>query len=211
MAHAAVTPDVVRFLRELFSLVRSDLSDFEATEVLGSVIEATPADVPAALEWLKQVGNVASPNYETDRARRVLAAAVDGTPPEPASSKDAQLFERERDLARMPQEHAFAMLLSAVPELSVLLSRAERLAGAPASFGINIGSGRVTIPSGRLPGTAQLVGPCSHHPDPLVRSPIAASVVSNYVVALITHTTHLALWDPGAPMRRGSLTGTLYA
>lgn len=206
---AAATPDFVRFLRELFRVVRSDPNDFEAAKALGATVEADWEDALMALKWLKEVRSVAGPSYETDRARRVLTAAIGRTPPEPASSEDALLFEREQELARMSQEQAFAELVSAVPELDLFGSRAKQLADAPASFGISIESNRVNVPPDLLPNTTRLVGPCSNHPDPLVKSPVAASVVSNYVVAVITGTTHLALWDPTAPMRAGSLTGTL--
>lgn len=208
-ARAAMTTDVVRFLRELFRLVRTDQSDFETAKALGAAAEENPEDALIALQWLTEVRNVVSPSYETDRARRVLTAAISRTPPEPASSKDAVLFEREQELARMPQEQAFAELVSAVPELDLFGSRAKQLADAPASFGISLEANGVNVPPDLLPNTARLVGPGSNHPDPLVKSHVAASIVSNYVVAVITGTTHLALWDESAPMRAGSLTGTL--
>lgn len=107
----------------------------------------------------------------------------------------------------MPQEQAFAKLVAAVPELDAVRARANQLAESPESFGISTQSGRVNVPRELLPSTDRLVGPSSTHPDPLVRSSVAASVVSNYVAALTTRTTHLALWDPNAPLRSGSLTG----
>jgi hypothetical protein len=198
-----------RFVKELIDLVRSELSDAKAAQMLGHKVEADPDAASSALEWLAQVCRVSTPTYETDRAYRLLAAATGHASPEPASCEHAVLFERERDLALMSQEQAFTQLASSVPELEQHRLRAQRLAEAPDSFGINIESRSVSIPPGLLPSTAPLVGPSSDNPDPLIRSHVASSVVSNYVVALMTRTTHLALWHPHAPTLAGSFSGRM--
>jgi hypothetical protein len=199
----------VTFLTELFDLARSDLSDREVAEALSSTVEANPKEALVALERLRTVCDNTDPAYDTDRAYRVLEALVGRTSPKPAPSEHAPLFERERELAQMPQEQAFAKLVAAVPELDAIRTRANQLADSPESFGIRTQSTLVSVPRDLLPNTNRLVGPSSAHPDPLVRSRVAASVVSNYVAARTTGTTHLALWDANAPMRSGSLTGTL--
>lgn len=195
------------FIEELFDFARSDRSDSEVAKVLSATVEANRPEALVTLEWLRAVCDNTDPAYDTDRAYRALAAAIAGTPPEPISSEHAPLFERERALARMPQEQAFARLVTAVPELDVIRARANQLADSPESFGISTHSNRVNVPPDLLPNTGRLVGPSSSHPDPLVRSRVAASVVSNYVAARTTGTTHLALWDANAPMRSGNLTG----
>jgi hypothetical protein len=198
-------------LVELFRLVRSDLSDSEAVESLGDAVAADPENARITFDRVDKTCGTVGPSYETDRARRVLQAAIAGTPPEPAPIDHVELFQREHALARMPLEQAFAELASAVPELDAVRSRANELADAPASFGISIELTCVNLPPDVLPDTAQLVGRASNHADPLVRSAVASTVVSNYVVAVVTGTTGLALWDESRPQRGASLTGSFDA
>jgi len=84
------------------------------------------------------------------------------------------------------------------------------MAASPESFGIGQdaeGNGLV-IPSGVLPAAGRLVGPDSRHPDQLIRSFVAASVVANYVTAVLSHTTDRALWEYDQPRVR--ITGSFF-
>lgn len=200
---------MAKFLGEIHSLCRSEMSDEEAVRALEPALERDPEVARRALAWLERAGSYEGPTFVFDRARRILSAAISHRDPEPASPEYAELFKREHDLARMTQTQAFAEIESIVPGLDEFHARADELAGSPDSSGIRIESGTADIPNDLLPSVAHLVGPFSGHPDPLVRSPVAAAVVSNYPVALITGTAQLALWDPQAPMRPGHFSGSL--
>ena len=58
------------------------------------------------------------------------------------------------------------------------------------------------------PTTGGLVGRGSRHPDPLIRSSVAGSVVANCVTAVLSHTTDRALWEHKQP--RVTITGSFF-
>jgi hypothetical protein len=196
---------------ELMRVVYSNLTDEEAALRLGEVVRSDRGAAEATLGYVRRIHDI-SRGYETDRACRILVGAIEGTPPEPARPEDADLFERERELGWMPLSQAFEQLASAVPQLEAIRGRAEELAASPESFGIERdtdGDGFV-IPAGVLPKTDGLVGPDSGHPDPLIRSSLAASVVGNYVTALLTHTTDRALWSYDQSRPGVRVTGSFF-
>jgi hypothetical protein len=192
----------------LFRVVQSELSDEEAANRLREVVASDPMGAKTTLRLVERMCTSSVPNYETDRAHRILVAAIQGTKPEPVRPEHAELFERERELGWMSLEQAFERLNAAVPELDAVRSRAEELAAAPELFGITEEADGLEVPSRLLPDAEGLVGPSSPHPDPLIRSRLARSVVANYVIAVLTDTTDRALWDRSRPGRRASLTGS---
>jgi hypothetical protein len=189
---------------ELLRAVRSPATDEEAAQQIGDLVRA---DRPGAKATLKYVVTTRkhSRTYETDRAYRVLVAAMGGVPPEPARSEDAELFERERELVLMPLTQAFARLVSEVPELDAVRERAEQLARSPEAFWLDPQpDGNRVVVSGRHHSEAmgnanQLVGPRSNQPAGLMRSSLTLQVVSAYVTAILAGPeaarVNRALWD----------------
>lgn len=200
-----------RVRTELMRVVYSHLTDEEAAARLGDVVRSDRPAAEATLTYVSRTCDV-SRGYDTDRAYRILVGAMRGADPEPMRSADAEVFERERELGWMPLSEAFERLRDAVPQLEDLRDRAEQLAGSPESFGIGQdtdGDGLV-IPAGVLPTAHGLVGRDCGHPDPLIRSSVAASVVAKYVTAVLTHTTGRALWDHDQLGPRLHFTGSFF-
>lgn len=199
--------------RDLMRVVYSHLADDEAALRISEVVRSDSRGAEATLRWVRDIRRQ-SHTYETDRAYRILVAAMQGASPEPIRPEDAELFERERNLGWMPLGEAFDHLSAAVPELEEVRSHAEKLAADPESFGITRDEDEIVFPAGvRSSGTVDtrwLVGPESHHPDPLVRSPVARTVVANYDTAVLTHTTDRALWDYDKPRPRTRMHGTFF-
>lgn len=196
---------------QLMRVVYSNLTDEEAAAQIGEEVRSNPRAAKATLDYVRRIHD-ASHGYETDRACRILVGAIEGTPPEAVRPEDAKLFERERELGWLPLAEAFERLAAAVPELEAIRVRSEELAASPELFGIEQeadGDGLV-IPAGVLPKTDGLVGPVSGHPDPLIRSRLASSIVANYVRALLTHTGDRALWDHNQPRPRVRVTGSFF-
>jgi hypothetical protein len=199
--------------RELMRVVYSHLADDEAALGIGELVRSDRRGAEATLRWVRHIRHH-SHTYETDRAYRILVAAMQGTSPEPIRPEDAHLFERERNLGWMPLGEAFDHLAAAVPELDEVRARAQELAADPQSFGITQDDNEIVFPAGVRSGVTadalRLVGPDSRHPDSLIRSPVAATVVANYVTAVLTHTTDRALWDYEKPRLRTRSDGTFF-
>jgi hypothetical protein len=193
---------------ELMRVVYSRLTDAEAAARIGSFVESNPRAARTTLRHVRDALKF-SRGYDTDRACRILDAAIQGRPPAPVRAQDVQLFDRERELGWLPLGEAFARLRSAVPELAEIQARAEELAATPDAFGIVYDEHEnvIDVPSGVLPTAHGLVGPGSRHPDPLIRSNLAATVAARYVAALLSHTTDRAVWQPGRTRLR--ITGSI--
>jgi len=181
---------------ELMRVVYSRLADTDAAARIGGLVRSNPEAAAATLRYVRKT-MTSSRSYETDRACRILEAAIKGTPPEPIRAEDLHLFERQRELGWMPLSQAFEQLCAAVPELAEVGARAEMLAASPTEFGIvhDLDENVIVVPAGVLPTTHGLVGPKSSHPDPLIRSSLAATVAIRYVIAVLSHETDRAAWD----------------
>jgi hypothetical protein len=194
--------------RELLRVVHSRATDEEAARRIGDCIRADQRGARATLKYVFRIRQHTR-TYETDRAYRVLVAAMAGVPPEPVRSVDAALFERERELVLMPLDQAFEQLVSAVPELEAVRNRAEGLARSPDAFSVERQADEdQVVVSGRFHSEAmgnadRLVGPESGHPDALVRSSLARQVVGAYVTAILAGSDAAlatrALWDQDRP------------
>lgn len=183
---------------ELMRVVYSHLTDAEAAVRIGEIVRSNPRAATTTLRYAREAIQF-SRGYDTDRAYRVLEAAMKGTLPAPVRVGDVQLFERERELGWLPLAEAFERLRVAVPELAQVAARAEELAASPDDFGIvhDAKDKVIVVPSGLLPTAYGLVGPESHHADPLIRSSLAATVAARYVAAVLGQSTHRAAWEPG--------------
>ena len=196
---------------ELMRVVYSHLTDEDAAVRIGDVVRSDRPAAEATLSWVRRASDF-SRSYETDRAYRILVAAMNGAAPEPVQAADAELFERERELGWLPLSEAFERLREAVPQLDAVRAQAEQLAASPESFGIrqDTDGNSLVIPAGVRPTGKGLVGrDCGHH-DPLIRSSVASSVVANYVTAVLTHTTDRALWDCKEPRPGVRVTGSFF-
>lgn len=108
-------------------VVHSNLTDMEAAVRIGEAVRSDRGAAEATLQYVRRIHRV-SPANETDRAHRILVAAIKGTPPDAVRPEDAGLFERERELGWMPLSQALERLASAVPQLEAVRVRAEELA-----------------------------------------------------------------------------------
>jgi hypothetical protein len=122
-----------RLRPELWRVVYSHLTDEEAVERVRELVRSDPDAARVTLRYVRRTMEF-SRGYDTDRAYRIIVAAMSGRSPEPV--QDAERFEHERELGWMPLEQAFETLLAGVPELAELRARAEELAASPESFGI---------------------------------------------------------------------------
>jgi hypothetical protein len=155
-----VRPDLMR-------VVYSHLADEEAANRIRPVVRSDARGARATLAYVTRTRD-RSLGYETDRAYRVLSAAMTGAQPRPVSGDNAALFERERALGWTPLCEAFDQLAGTVPELSELARTVE---SAPA-------------PSEWIRRVEQLIGPASAQSDPLLRSSLALTVAARYLGVL---------------------------
>lgn len=196
MAWARVTKGDERELKqmgrvryELMQVVYSHMTDEHAVAHLKEFVEADPGAAQATLSYVDRT-RARSPAYDTDRAHRILLAAINGAPPAPVEPEGAELFERERELGWTPLETAFHQLAGEVPELGQIAALVESRPGSTAS----------------IRRVLKFVGPRSAHDDPLLRSPLALTVASRYLDA-VKRNDHAALqrpvWEHGQGKRGG--------
>lgn len=125
--------------------------------------------------------------YETDRASRLIDAATDGTALRAVDAKWADLFAQEARLGRMPLRDAFPEIVSSVPEIGRVATRFEK-----SLFDIKTstkeGSEGFLLRQKLLMKTqrevAQIIGPKSRHPEPLLRSYIPRNIVYRWLRVL---------------------------
>lgn len=86
---------------ELMRVVYSHLTDEEAVTRVGDVVRSDRPAAQTTLSYVRRAHDF-SRSYDTDRALRILVAAMKGAAPEAARAADAELFERERELGWMP-------------------------------------------------------------------------------------------------------------
>jgi hypothetical protein len=149
---------------ELMRTVYSHLSDEEAADRLRDVVRSDRLGARATLAYVTRIRD-GSCEYETDRAYRVLRAAVSEAPPEPVSSGNEALFERQRELGWSPLGQAFDQLADAVPELAEV---AQTVESEPST-------------SDWIRRVEKVIGPRSPQTDPLLGSQLAVTVVARYL------------------------------
>ncbi|MEA2211999.1 MAG: hypothetical protein QOF83_1947, partial [Solirubrobacteraceae bacterium] len=170
----------------LMRVVYSHLSDEEAANRLRDVVRSDPPGGRATLTYVTRIRD-GSCEYETDRAYRVLCAAINGAPPESVSPENAAFFERQRALGWSSLDEAFDQLADAVPELAQVAQMVE------------------TEPSTSdwIRHAEKLIGPRSPQSDPLLRSSLALTVVARYLGVIRRGSDHDRLrrpvWSSGAP------------
>jgi len=149
---------------ELMRVVYSHLTDAEGADRMRSVVRSDPQAARVTLAYVARIRE-STYEYETDRAYRILVAAMNNSPPAGVRREDAELFEQQRALGWSTLGDAFDQLASAAPELSEIAQSVK--SGNPTSEW----AARVD----------DLVGPRSSSADPLLRSFLAATVVARYL------------------------------
>lgn len=171
---------------ELMRAVYSHLSDDEAANRLRDVVRSDPPGARATLAYVTRIRD-GSCEYETDRAYRVLRAAMSDASPEPVSPGKAEHFERQRELGWSSLDRAFDQLADAVPELAEVAQTVESEPSA----------------SDWIKHVENLIGPRSQQDDPLPRSSLALTVVARYLGVISRGSDHDRLrrpvWSSGAP------------
>jgi hypothetical protein len=171
---------------ELMRAVYSHLSDEEAADRLRGVVRSDPPGARATLAYVTRIRD-GSCEYETDRAYRVLRAAMSGASPEPVSPGKAELFERQRELGWSSLDEAFDQLADAVPELAEV---AQTVDSEPSA-------------SDWIKLVENVIGPRSPRDDPLLRSSLALTVAARYLGVISRGSDHERLrrpvWSSGAP------------
>jgi hypothetical protein len=149
-------------------LASSTASDDDARAQLRPLVQAHPEMASRVVEHLRKYRDA----YVTDRAYRLVCAAIEDTPVQPVDADQREYFERERELLQLPNREAFARLARLVPELGEFVRQAASPGGGDA----------LANPFSRLSRRLDTaVGPLSHHPDPLVRSWLAVNVVFTHL------------------------------
>jgi hypothetical protein len=158
----------------LARVVYAPVSDVEAVERMRPVVRDDPGAAKLTLAEVKDMRD-SRPGYVTDRAYRIMAAAISGSAPASVNPEDVAVFAREKDLGMRPLKDAFDSLAVLVPELGPLMGRIVRLVDLPPE------RDRDNALNGQIGDRVEkLVGPRSDHPDPLVRSQVALQVVVSY-------------------------------
>jgi hypothetical protein len=125
--------------------------------------------------------------YETDRASRLIDAAIDGTALRAVDAKWVDLFAQEARLGRMPLCDAFPEIISSVPEIGRVTTRFEK-----SLFDIRTSTkeddegflSRQKLLMKAQREVAQIIGPKSRHLDPLLRSYIPRNIVYRWLRVL---------------------------
>jgi hypothetical protein len=112
---------------ELLRVVHSTVSDDEAADGLRPIVHANRDGAEATLRYVTQARDY-DLEYVSDRAYRIMVAAIEGTPLRPVAAENALLFEAERRLGWLPLEEAFEQLVERVADLDALRSAAGALA-----------------------------------------------------------------------------------
>lgn len=167
-------------------LAHSDLTDEEALEQLRPTVQA---NLELARTMLPRA-NDGGRDYIRDRMRRLVVAAVEGTPVAPMPAE----YAAEMELGRLPIAEAFRQLEALVPALAALRIEAEAWRDAhPDSEPVR----DWVRESGKLVKRARaVVGPESRNPDSLCRSPTADGVAVGYLLMLLRDTQR---GDPSTP------------
>lgn len=122
--------------------------------------------------------------FDTDRAYRLLYAAMTNTPVQPIAADRRDLFISEEQLGRMPLSDAFAFLAKRQPQL-YQFEKAARVADGVTGplLGDNTGADDATVNA--PPYVSALLGPGAQDcTDPLLRSQLALSIASQYLAIM---------------------------
>jgi hypothetical protein len=161
-----VTMDQREIYRKALKLACSEMSDRDAVGELRSIVGIVGERM--ARQSLSELGD-GREEYMTDRAYRLLEAAVDGEPVEAPPAELAGLFAREDALGRLPIGLAVERLTELEPRLKDVWP-ADVPDGGEASW------------SNDAPrAVKELLGPRMENPDPLVRSNLALSIASHFL------------------------------
>jgi hypothetical protein len=131
----------------------------------------------AGAEWALAILSVRRSDYLSDRAFRLLSAAmVPGARVVPEEETSDGLHRQEERLGRLPLKQAYADLVEREPRLREVdpAAQSDGAIGALGESGVGLGR-RPT------PAVEALVGPRAEHADVLVRSRLALDVARCYI------------------------------
>ena len=176
---AVLSPGGVADSRAVFGaslrVARSDLDDAQAQVALEREIRGHEAGVDRAAAML----GANRSEFVTDRAFRLLEAVLRHAPVEMIGDERRELFSREENLGRAEIGVAFQSLADIEPQLDQW-RRSGHTDG--------------TVPP--VDRVSVIVGPRSRHPDALIRSQLALSVVSHYIACIQGRFPPDALTEP---------------
>jgi hypothetical protein len=150
--------------------------DEHAKAVLECKVSACDEVIGDALEVLGKSRR----GFVDDRAFRLLDAIRRKGAVEAVAVENEALFSREKDLGHASVARAFAQLSEMEPRLLEVARSAQRQLAA-GTTSPKATTRRKCVSSA---GLRALVGPGAHHPDPLMRTELAMSIVSQYVAIL---------------------------
>lgn len=143
-----------------------DLGDDEARVRVARIVGAKPEGARDAREFLKDRRS----EYLTDRAYRLVVAAITGGPVMAVDIDKEKLFSAEAELGRLPINDAFARITELCSRLEYTRHRVE---ADPTTYG-----------NAMLKEVGGMVGPRSDHIEGLARSRVAVGIAMEYLAIL---------------------------
>jgi hypothetical protein len=158
-------------VRAAVKAAQSPEGDSAAQTKLAGIIRDSPRAAQHALKMLRHSRD----QFDSDRAYRLLEAALSGLPVQPIAPPDRELFAQEESLGRQPMSDAFARLKLVSPGLGELEATVDQEISS-------LGQSDFTSVRRRL---APLVGPAaSDQLDSIARSQIALTIAAQYLAIL---------------------------
>lgn len=158
--------------RAALKAAHSELNDVEAGKSLREQIQLHPRGARSALSLL----GLTRDEFASDRAYRLLEAAIKNVSVEPVRGEMTDLFSREEKLGRLPLRDAFASLEQLEPALKSYEQVSTGAAHDRQTARHSIGA---------------LVGPTASNDDPLIRSQLALSVASQFLAIVLDGASNL--------------------
>jgi hypothetical protein len=159
-------------------LVRADCLDEEIRDAIRDAADGKQSAIDEALRHVEDMRREPQ-SYVTDRALRVFSAAAEKGPVAPVDRTHAELYERERQLEKLPRDAAIAELCEMSPTVrrycdNILRKKRNRYEKA--------GWVRILLIERNMEKEVDaLVGPESRTSESLLRSPIANGIVMSWM------------------------------
>jgi hypothetical protein len=154
--------------------------DWDDAAACAQLRERLPEDREAVGGAIEHLGALRT-RFVTDRAYRLLTAALDGTPVRPIDPAVRDQFSAEAQLGRMSLTDAFQSLVELEPRLhQQLMQGSDELRPKQSGWGTQ--------------SEPRLVGAWADNPHPVVNTDLAANIVSEYEA--VTSNGRTADTDP---------------
>jgi hypothetical protein len=159
---------------------RSALDDEHARVELGRDISAHRDGMFGALSVLGRD----RADFVADCAFRLLDAVARGVPVQPIASENAEMFACEEELGRIAVADAYLRLAHIESRLAKLMQQRHDATLEASDRLLRRPDGQMIAGAALNAQLHTLVGPSAQHPDPLIRSQLAFSLVSHYLAIL---------------------------